>query len=110
MGRYYSGDIEGKFWFAIQSSDAADRFGVAGYEPEYITYFFNKENLPDVQTELKAIEQGLGENLTKLDEFFNNNNGYNESKLIRAGFKKEDINHLLSEYADYELGKKIEAC
>ncbi len=28
MGRYYSGDIEGKFWFAVQSSYAADRFGV----------------------------------------------------------------------------------
>ena len=27
MGRYYSGDIEGKFWFAVQSSNAADRFG-----------------------------------------------------------------------------------
>lgn len=22
MGRYYSGDIEGKFWFAVQPSDA----------------------------------------------------------------------------------------
>ena len=30
MGRYYSGDIEGKFWFAIQSSDDADYFGVEG--------------------------------------------------------------------------------
>jgi len=23
MGRYYSGDIEGKFWFAVQSSTDA---------------------------------------------------------------------------------------
>ena len=28
MSRWYSGDIEGKFWFGIQSSHAADRFGV----------------------------------------------------------------------------------
>jgi len=28
MGRYYNGDIEGKFWFAVQSSDDADFFGV----------------------------------------------------------------------------------
>jgi hypothetical protein len=27
MGRYYTGDIEGKFWFAIQSSDDASFFG-----------------------------------------------------------------------------------
>jgi hypothetical protein len=30
MGRYYTGDIEGKFAFAVQSSDAADRFGSCG--------------------------------------------------------------------------------
>ena len=38
MGRYYSGDIEGKFAFGIQSSDAADRFGVIGQPPEYLQY------------------------------------------------------------------------
>lgn len=40
MGRYYSGDIEGKFWFAVQSSNAADRFGVSGNEPNFIQYHF----------------------------------------------------------------------
>jgi hypothetical protein len=30
MGRYYSGSIRGKFWFGLQSSSAADRFGVLG--------------------------------------------------------------------------------
>ena len=30
MGRYYSGDIEGKFWFGIQESNDADNFGVEG--------------------------------------------------------------------------------
>jgi hypothetical protein len=28
MGRYYHGDIEGKFWFGVQSSYDADFFGV----------------------------------------------------------------------------------
>ena len=36
MGRYYDGDIEGKFWFGVQSSDDADFFGSKGYQPEYI--------------------------------------------------------------------------
>lgn len=40
MGRYYSGDIEGKCWFGIQDSDAADRFGVTGTTPEYLEYHF----------------------------------------------------------------------
>ena len=30
MGRYYDGDISGELWFGVQSSDAADRFGVKG--------------------------------------------------------------------------------
>ena len=48
MGRYYHGDIEGKFWFAIQDSNAADRFGSTGYEPQYIHYYFDEEHLDDV--------------------------------------------------------------
>ena len=36
MGRYYTGDIEGKFWFALQSSNAASRFGGVESEPAYI--------------------------------------------------------------------------
>ena len=27
MGRYYSGDIEGKFWYGVQDSDDATQFG-----------------------------------------------------------------------------------
>ena len=27
MGRHYDGDIEGKFWFAVQSSDDGEYFG-----------------------------------------------------------------------------------
>jgi hypothetical protein len=41
MGRYYSGDIEGKFMFATQSSTAADRFGSSYYEPNHVNYYFD---------------------------------------------------------------------
>ena len=27
MGRYYSGDVEGKWWFGVQSSDTPTKFG-----------------------------------------------------------------------------------
>ena len=37
MGRYYNGDIEGKFWFAVQSSNDADFFGCEG-ESHNISY------------------------------------------------------------------------
>ena len=42
MGRYYSGDIDGKFWFATQSSNDADFFGVTGYQPEKLEYDFEE--------------------------------------------------------------------
>ena len=43
MGRYYDGDINGKFWFAVQSSDDADFFGVQG-ESSYLSYYFSEDD------------------------------------------------------------------
>ena len=37
MGRYYHGDIDGKFWVAVQSSTDADFFGVEG-EVTHVNY------------------------------------------------------------------------
>jgi hypothetical protein len=37
MGRYYMGDINGEFWFGIQSSNDADVYGYVGhFEKQYI--------------------------------------------------------------------------
>jgi hypothetical protein len=38
MGRYYTGDICGKFWFGIQNSDDADHFGCKGNIVNYRFY------------------------------------------------------------------------
>lgn len=36
MGRYYNGQISGKFWFGVQASNDANNFGVEGTdEPNY---------------------------------------------------------------------------
>ena len=43
MGRYYNGDIEGKFWFGVQDSDDASFFGGEKVEPNYIEYYFEKD-------------------------------------------------------------------
>ena len=61
MGRYYEGDIEGKFVFGAQSSTAADRFGVEGTTPGYVDYNFDTSNLKDLELELKNIENKIGE-------------------------------------------------
>ncbi len=111
MGRYISGDINRKLWFAVQSSNAADRFGVTGCEPNYIEYYFNKEdNLAYLQNELKHIENTIGlENMKKLDDFFNSTNGYNDSIMKEYGVLDIWENYK-SDYADYGLGKDIEKC
>jgi hypothetical protein len=55
MGRYYSGDIEGKFVFGSQSSTAADRFGVEGHTPGYLDIIM-KKLMDDLETELKKLK------------------------------------------------------
>ena len=108
MGRWISGDINFKLWFAVQSSDAADRFGVTGVQPEELYYYFDEENLPEIQEGLKIIEEFLGNNLVKLHKFFEENTSYSDEKL--AEYLNVDLGvtkRLLSEYADYELGLKI---
>ena len=35
MGRYYSGNINGKFWFACQSSDAMEKYGAVLHDPMF---------------------------------------------------------------------------
>ncbi len=106
MGRYYSGDINGKFWFAVQSSDCADRFGVSGSQPEVLNYYFGEDDLEGVETEIKNIEEALGDKVRIIDEFFASRESYNDEMLKEAGITDEE----LSDYADLELGKKIRDC
>ena len=47
MGRYYSGDIEGKFWFGVQSSDDGNFFGAQDQESNYIDYHVDKQEFID---------------------------------------------------------------
>jgi len=103
MGRYYSGDINGKFWFALQSSDAADRFGVTGEAPAELHYWFSTEDLVNIEEEILNIETELGDKLQVIEQFFLANNGYTDEKLKEAGITQDE----LSEYADLKLGIKI---
>lgn len=112
MGRYYSGDIEGKFWFAVQSSSAASRFGGECHTSEVIKYYFDKDtDYEDVCKEIEKIKNNLGSLKVKLDDFFNeHNNGYNDEMLVDYGIPQERLKELLIEYADLELGIKIKEC
>ena len=108
MGRYYQGDIEGKFWFAVQDSDAADRFGVTGVQPSELYYYFDEYNLPKIYQELTYIEEKLGNKLILLNKFFEENNSYTDEKVAKyLNVKVNVVEGFLKDYADYGLGLKI---
>lgn len=112
MGRYYVGDIEGKFMFGVQSSNCADRFGYIG-EPTYLTYNFDESHLPQIEDELDRIRLcTLGEDkLNKLNEFFKDRGAYNHEELAKyLSIDKSEVVLILSEYADYKMGLEIKKC
>lgn len=114
MGRYYSGDIDGKFWTAVQGSGAADRFGVEGTQPYYLEYTFYKDEHYDIIVEeLANIKNNLGENFELIETFFSQVDSYNNERIQEFFATKgkvitdDDVENILSEYADYILGDKI---
>ena len=106
MGRWYQGDIEGKFWFALQSSDAADRFGIKGMQPNQLQYYFIEENLVEIEEEILNIEHSLGKKKQILDDFFNKQTRYTDKDIVELGVSREE----LQDYADLGLGIKIRNC
>ena len=85
MGRYYSGDIEGKFWFGVQSSEIGESFGAIGQEVcnmDYsdtgeeeevynMEYVVHRKNLITAHKRMAELESELGEFKQKLNVFFN---------------------------------------
>lgn len=95
MGRFYTGDIEGKFCFAVQSSYAADRFGCEGVA-SHIHYNFDESHIDIIESELKKIEDNI--DLNDVKEYYEGTDGESLS-----GIHSNDH----SDYADYILGRKI---
>ena len=115
MGRYYTGDIEGKFWFAVQDSDDGEYFGAEGSESNSINYY--ADNLHEAEEGIKNCKEELGEHLDYLKQFFNDTNGYNNEMIIKYYKEKldkeiteEEMNDLLKWYARLELGQQITDC
>jgi len=120
MGRYYHGDIEGKFWFGVQSSTDADFFGVQG-EATHVSYGFGKEDQPKVKEGLKECKKRLGKYKKQMDTFFktDGDKGYNDEMLLEYLLKHNPkypvlctgkVRELLEWYARFYLGKQIDKC
>ena len=112
MGRFFDGDISGKFWFAVQASNDADFFGVQGIEPNYLEYYFTKDSdRQGINKGIKVCTKKLGKNKEKLDLFFKQHEGYNDKELAKyLKVSKNKTKELLIWYARLELGNKIKEC
>ena len=111
MGRYYNGDIEGKFWFAIQSSSDAGFFGGEVNDPNYINYYFRMDDLDDIKKGIDKCNKALGKYKVELDKFFKNKHSYTNEMLVKAlGRSESKVHELLRWYARLGLGKKILKC
>ena len=107
MGRYISGHLEGKCWFGLQPSNFADRFGTTG-EPSSLNYYFDRDDLPAIESELKSMEEKYGGCFDKLDKFFNTHDAYDNEeirKLLSA--TSEESERILRDYADHEFGVRL---
>lgn len=103
MGRYYDGDIEGKFWFGVQSSTAPENLGA---EMMRITYQWSDRDALDKR--IKELETELGDHLPKLDKFFDEARGYTDQMVAEAlGITEDEVEKLLVVYADICLGRKV---
>ncbi len=116
MGRYYTGDIEGKFAFGVQASDAADQFGVEGHHPQYLEYFFTKGDIPEVEARLTELEESFEEYKTSILTYIDifgckpyEQDISLERYLEEAGMEKLK-DYKLESYFDYNLGRQILQC
>lgn len=112
MGRYYNGDIEGKFWFGVQSSDDATHFGAIEQEPAYIDYYI--DNLEDVEAGLCEARAELGQDEQRLNAFFDTRDSYNDGMIIKyyketyqIDLTERELYQKLELLARIELGEKI---
>jgi len=108
MGRYYYGDIQGKFMFAVQPSDAGERFGAyeIPQEPEFIDYAVCRKSYDNIKKELESILKSgavqrvkhMWQELEKIGR-----NGYNDEDREKYGVSSEDMR----EYADWCMGTEM---
>ena len=92
MGRHYDGDIEGKFWFAVQSSDDGEYFGAiditeentdSDYYNGFVDYVIYFSDIDRVKAGIDLYKRQLRGNYLILNEFFLSNNGYNDEMIIK---------------------------
>ena len=108
MGRYYRGDIEGKFWVAVQSSDDGEYFGMRDSQ-NYIEYY--SDDLELAEEGVKECLQILGKYKKEIDKYFTEYSSYTNEELAKTlNISVDNLTEVLEWYARLLLGNKIVAC
>ena len=108
MGRYYHGDIEGKFWFGIQPSDDPKFFGAEEEAPDYISYY--TEDLKAIEVGIKSCKKHLGKYYKDVHHFFTETvNDPNYAQRLHEWLNISEVKaeNLMGWYARLELGEKM---
>ena len=107
MGRYTSGDIDHKFWFGIQSSDAASKFG-GEMSQSYIQYAYGDMedfNIETLDALIKTFNTDFDE---KVDKTINPDWFY---EWYNNKIKEQVVSDSAAELiADVQLGITIYQC
>jgi|TARA_R100000081_G_scaffold51471_1_gene24854 hypothetical protein len=109
MGRYYTGDIEGKFMFAVQGSYAGERFGAVKIgcttddftNTDSIHYQVNRKSYDYILKELRLIKESGA--IERVRRMYEEHNGWNNKIGEKFGVSRKN----LQEYADYCMGNQI---
>jgi len=111
MGRHYDGDIEGKFWFAVQSSDDGEYFGAfditeentdSDYHEGFTDYVIYFSDIDKVKEGIDLCKRQLRGNYIILNEFFSSSNGYNDEMIIEHYQKTRGI-HINEDFLREQL-------
>ena len=118
MGRNYWGDIEGKFWFGIQSSDDPSYFKEPcsieededGDETSLV-YSFDETDIEAIEEVVGEIINELGDSKEKLDKFLDLRDSSGDDLISKeTGILASDMKPILALYARMKLGNQILDC
>jgi hypothetical protein len=109
MWRYYSWDIEWKFWFGSQSSDDWEFFWAEALEPCEIEYYVDWDKLEFCKKQIEVCKTKLKPYYPQLTKLLSR--PYNEEHIARdLGITVKKAETLVQWYARLELGNKIYKC
>lgn len=111
MGRYYSGDIGGKFWFAIQDSWDAEYFGREPEEVYLFHYCSCYAPIDDIGNDKAFCENCFNSFEEHMKECEDTKTWHVSDAEAKFRFEEEDIDDVLSKISELEqsVGKYMES-